>query len=502
MSVQIITHSGRNELNINLTNGQRVYLLGQCNLKVVDGTVDVMGYRLEPQMSHLYVCSPKSFSLVCILAVSNGAVVNISSVTNNLASIEKMQSSFLDILSHSRERPEDIPGCWVIQSPHEELRFFEPGQRWDAIGSELAPQQRQVVFVCGNRKVGKSTFCRYLVNRMLNYHKKVAFIDFDCGQAEFTPPGFVAFSVREGPFTSPNFVNLSQQPTQSRFYGSMNPSEDPKRYLSCCVDLWDSFITENIQAGVPVVINMLGWISGLGLALHSHLLHVIKPTHILAFGEDPPTGEDYVSKALFSRSGFPGDTSFDSSCQQPAIAYIPNVSSLINLKISPADSRSLSYWSYFFFNRSTLQFDFGTALSRKQPFGISVRSIAIHFLARIPESAFWSTLNCSLVALAIDPQFVPGSVVYQSAATCQQVLGLGFIRGVNPKDKTIHLVTPIPIEALSMCNTLIVGALQLPPAIFTQGQQYEGPYLSFVGNSDSTGAAPRKVRHNIIRNRQ
>ena len=45
------------------------------------------------------------------------------------------------------------------------------------------------VAVCGPKGVGKTTFCRFLVNSLLNYHPVVAFLEADVGQCEFTPPG-------------------------------------------------------------------------------------------------------------------------------------------------------------------------------------------------------------------------------------------------------------------------------------------------------------------------
>lgn len=46
-----------------------------------------------------------------------------------------------------------------------------------------------VIAVCGSKAVGKSTFCRLLMNRMLARWAHVAFLDTDCGQPEFTVPG-------------------------------------------------------------------------------------------------------------------------------------------------------------------------------------------------------------------------------------------------------------------------------------------------------------------------
>lgn len=43
--------------------------------------------------------------------------------------------------------------------------------------------------VCGSKQTGKSTCTQLLVNSLLNKYPVVAFLDTDCGQPEFTPPG-------------------------------------------------------------------------------------------------------------------------------------------------------------------------------------------------------------------------------------------------------------------------------------------------------------------------
>jgi polynucleotide 5'-hydroxyl-kinase GRC3/NOL9 len=495
-----LTNVGSNELEVRLDNGQFFHVLGQCNIKVESGTIDVMGYRLEEGKNSLLICSPKSTSLVCVFAVSSAALIRLTSVNNNLASIETLQSAFHEIFSFT-QRPADITGCWVIQEPSEGLRLFQAGEGWDPIATELVPHNNSTTFVCGNRKVGKSTFCRHLINRMLNYHQRVAFIDFDCGQSELTPPGFVAYTILDAPLTSPNYESMARHyPTESRFFGALSPSDNPNRYLSCCKDLWLSS-RHTIPQNTPVVINMLGWVSGLGLAAMTNILHNIKPTHIIAFGEKPPIGEDYVSKALYGRSGFPQDSPLNENEQSdlPAIAYIPPIVSSITQRVSPADTRNLLIWSYFSFKHTTLNFDFRTPLSQKQPFAINTSPLSINFLTKVSSVGFWAAFNCSVVALVSNTSFTPGSVSYDRNQIHRNVRGLGFIRGVKPNDKVIHLVTPLPLEIVKTCNTIIVSALQLPPAMFTQSQQYDGPYLSYQASFKTSGAAPRKVRHNINR---
>lgn len=478
------------EIEVRLTTSQSVYIVGQCNVVLVEGTIDIMGYRVEGQGSTFYLCSPKCYSLVPIVNMAGLSVVRLQSVSNGLPQIQGVQSAFSDILSFSNNQPEDIPGCWLVRQASPDIRMFEPGQRWHPIVSEVAPFKQQVILVCGGRKTGKSTFCRYLFNRLLNYHQSVAMFDFDCGQAELTPPGFLSYIIGSAPLLTPSFVNVNTLPTKSRFYGSVTPSDNPKLYLELCLDLWKSFAA-NPHPDAPIVINTLGWVSGLGLSLLSHLLHHIQPTHVIAFGEEPPAGEDFVSKALYSLSGFSGDVAMGELARTPAIAYVLPVSSSTSLRISPGESRSLSFWSYFHFDHKSRLFDFSNSLSKKQPYVISQSALLIKFLLQASAQSFWPILNCALVALA-----------YNSSASndpCYEIQGLGLIRGVNPREGTIFLVTPLPLDVVCMCTVLIVSQMSLPPAMLTHGGLFDGPYLSFQSSSDTTGFNPRKVRHNIIR---
>ncbi|KAK2494071.1 hypothetical protein MC885_016366, partial [Smutsia gigantea] len=49
-----------------------------------------------------------------------------------------------------------------------------------------------IILVCGHQDVGKSTFNRYLMNRLLNSIPCVDYLECDLGQTEFTPPGCIS----------------------------------------------------------------------------------------------------------------------------------------------------------------------------------------------------------------------------------------------------------------------------------------------------------------------
>ena len=60
--------------------------------------------------------------------------------------------------------------------------------------TSLEPMGDLRVAVTGSRGIGKSTFARLLVNRLLNRFPCVALLDADPGQPEFTPPGLLSHS--------------------------------------------------------------------------------------------------------------------------------------------------------------------------------------------------------------------------------------------------------------------------------------------------------------------
>lgn len=47
----------------------------------------------------------------------------------------------------------------------------------------------RAVAVAGAKGTGKSSFARLLANSLLNHVPRVAWLDADCGQPEFTVPG-------------------------------------------------------------------------------------------------------------------------------------------------------------------------------------------------------------------------------------------------------------------------------------------------------------------------
>ena len=85
-------------------------------------------------------------------------------------------------------------------SENPSAEIYIPGEWSDAAGSIVASlSPPPIVVICGAKNCGKTTFSRHLMNVMLqndtHTYTKVAYLDTDVGQPEFTPPGFLSLTV-------------------------------------------------------------------------------------------------------------------------------------------------------------------------------------------------------------------------------------------------------------------------------------------------------------------
>ncbi|ORZ29425.1 hypothetical protein BCR44DRAFT_1371032, partial [Catenaria anguillulae PL171] len=142
----------------------------------------------------------------------------------------------------------------------------------------------------GTKSHGKSTFNRLAVNTLLARFPKVAVLDVDPGQAEFTPPGVLGLTVVDFPLLgAPGYMfrPSTQQVVDARYLGSVSPSSDPDMYMALVHGLIDAYYalahdawTKSKQI-VPLVVNAMGWVKSLGLQVLCETIQHVVPTWIV-----------------------------------------------------------------------------------------------------------------------------------------------------------------------------------------------------------------------------
>jgi polynucleotide 5'-kinase involved in rRNA processing len=120
-----------------------------------------------------------------------------------------------------------------------------------------------VIYICGPKNVGKSTFSRILTNSILSKYRKVAYLDSDLGQSEFTPNGSVSLTLLDGPLLGPPFTHTIVGDTiKSIYLGTTSPWKNPDSYIDAILSLYRFYESDIQKQDVPLVINSHGWVKG------------------------------------------------------------------------------------------------------------------------------------------------------------------------------------------------------------------------------------------------
>lgn len=166
------------------------------------------------------------------------------------------------------------------------------------------------VLVCGPKGAGKSTFCRILSNSLLSRgpatqerFNRVAFIDLDPGQPEFSPSGELSLVMLRSctlgpPFTHP-MVSDENKVIRAHHYGYLSPKEDLIHQRNCALDLYNHYQQlARSHAPFPLVVNCSGWIQGSGLDLLTNLTRTLRLTDVIYMSTSGPEEVvDALSKA-------------------------------------------------------------------------------------------------------------------------------------------------------------------------------------------------------------
>lgn len=183
-----------------------------------------------------------------------------------------------------------------------------PDQWAEALGC-LRSKVSNVIAVAGQKGVGKSTFCRLLANKLRDAQDaEVYYLDTDLGQPEFTAPGFVSLHKITSPLVHTDgsvgivasFSSSCLEVVEKQFVGAATPQDCPQAYLKavarCCRAFRDIAMEANsptaraegsnrvVPAQPKLVVNLMGWTSGLGFHFCRTILNLAQATDLVRIG--------------------------------------------------------------------------------------------------------------------------------------------------------------------------------------------------------------------------
>jgi polynucleotide 5'-hydroxyl-kinase GRC3/NOL9 len=211
----------KGEQRMNRTVGKNKTLLveGPASVTLCSGRVDVFGFELTPT-NKVVIREGKRLPLLV------------------------QEESVLDVSIGDKAAAEEVDGCTIPSS-------------WVESATQLLDLGRRpaTVIVLGTIDSGKSSFCTYVVNRILADKKKVAVLDGDLGQSDIGPPSTIAYAIVSKPLT--DLFGLKAR--SARFLGETSPSNVTEEVIRNLSSLKKEIISSDLDF---LVVNTDGWTEG------------------------------------------------------------------------------------------------------------------------------------------------------------------------------------------------------------------------------------------------
>ncbi|MEM2911311.1 MAG: Clp1/GlmU family protein [Candidatus Bathyarchaeia archaeon] len=231
-------------MKITVEGGKTLLVDGPASVTLVSGKVEVFGYQLG-NTSEVIIRDGKRMPFT----VEKTATFHLSIGEN--ANVEEVYGS-------------TIPQSW--SKAHEELLTLK--------------SKPVTAMVLGAADSGKTSFCTYLINKLLNKERKIVILDGDLGQSDIGPPCTVAYAFVSKPVT--DLFNLEVE--NAFFVGVTSPSMNVEKVLQGL-----TFLKEEILSNNPdfIIVNTDGWVEGEDAVKYKNqLVEKINPDVIFCIQKD------------------------------------------------------------------------------------------------------------------------------------------------------------------------------------------------------------------------
>jgi polynucleotide 5'-hydroxyl-kinase GRC3/NOL9 len=231
-----------------------------------------MNRTVESGMT-LLVDGPASVSVVSVKAEAFGfSVKNMNRIVireGKRLPFAVLETANFDILLGENANVEKVDGNTIPQS-------------WIEAADVLAGFQKKpvVAMVLGKADSGKTSFCTYLINRLINETQNVAILDADLGQSDIGPPCTVAYAFVTKPAT-----DLFRLKAENAFFvGFTSPSEAVNKTIKGIALIEQEVLN---KAANFVVVNTDGWVEGEeALKYKSRLAEELNPDAVFCIQQE------------------------------------------------------------------------------------------------------------------------------------------------------------------------------------------------------------------------
>ncbi|CAH1977386.1 unnamed protein product [Acanthoscelides obtectus] len=468
---------------------------GLFKLKVIYGKVDILGYTLNEQSQAVNVYSPRGSAWLYIKNVTDASSTNLNDFVSFLESNECLRKVSVEetsaVIQCSRLNENKI--CFIEKYISQQIFpddisnklpqvAFEPKtgnvinthQKWDELIDQINPSTK--FMVTGGKGVGKSTFVRYTINRLLGRFKKVRMVDLDPGQSMFTAPGMVSVLNVSEPVLGPSFTHLRQ--TERSYMSSIDVTRNPFIYVKAAKSLMD--YVSKLDNDVPTVINYMGFVQNLGLHIISSIITYVKPTDVVQINSKQKK-KNFKSRLnidlIKDNYDVFGHDPIDFEFRLHELNALSDNST--GWTLEPRQLRELCVLAYL---AELLPPNVFSLTSCHLPM-YKVQLSTLKLMNLKCEQVSCAEVNANLVALCDKEEQTDLFICY----------GYGVVRGGDTSSHYVVLLTPVDPEYLEKVVYLVQGDVALPPSVYMTPDEVIGkvPYV-MEGELVSLGQITRR----------
>ena len=512
------------------TDSSKVFLVGRAKVLAIEGDVDIFGFTLtSASQKAIVVDSPNWSSSLSISSLKKGNKSVYAKI--KVISIDEKTFSYQLLPKNQIQSPIIFDERWntAVNNILNEVSA-------DKLCEEQSGKNR--VLICGAKNVGKSTFAKYICNRILsiNEFETVALLDCDVGQPELSPPGLLSLTILSKPLICPahvhmicgNEVDIVENEQYSTvgyhqsaiYYGATASKINPVSYIEALRELMNDYdaLSKNNFLNIPLIVNTNGWVKGMGFEILSSVIDIVNPGHIAQiigstrakfFDLSSHTASNRAIHVVASQSISKKEQIQEDLLGSPPLSRTTSTASLQtidqdtkfdakDISISPSLLRNVRMCVYFAggyrsfletgatFQKTGIVDDacrLASKLARMKPYIVPFDAVTCVLMDEDGNNNVYSSQNIGDIDHIYD--VFNGSVVglckdAKISINIHSCIGLGIVRSIDRINRLYYILTPLPAEKLQNHVTKIVrGQSQMPLECIFRGQNAESfPFQS------------------------
>lgn len=236
-----------------------ISIYGRGVISLVSGNAEIQGYRLKPGIKQRIFAPNHSFPIQ--IKSDDIFILNVTPIP--LESLAYSEWSYYKL--EDKTFTEYLDGFY-INPKYPELSYDQ--SKLEEIDGKIRHGTK--LMIIGDKGSGKSTFSRFITNRILNRFPKVAYLDLDPGQPEHSFPRTISLTIIDSPILGPQEMNSNYK---KYVY-------DLGVFVVLNNEIYQKGIEELMNMAphdMPLVVNSLGFIFNAGVGIHVSFFKTIRP---------------------------------------------------------------------------------------------------------------------------------------------------------------------------------------------------------------------------------